>query len=97
MDEDAEAEHKHGHITSLAVKRSHRRLGLAQKLMDRAATSMVEAFDAEFCSLHVRVRWPTNFGAWFPPSILPPFFILSSRPRIPFSLFSFFLFQLSPK
>ena len=58
MDEDAEAEHKHGHITSLAVKRSHRRLGLAQKLMDRAATSMVEAFDAEFCSLHVRVRWP---------------------------------------
>uniref|UniRef100_A0A8C6QXQ0 N-terminal amino-acid N(alpha)-acetyltransferase NatA n=1 Tax=Nannospalax galili TaxID=1026970 RepID=A0A8C6QXQ0_NANGA len=27
----------HGHITSLAVKRSHRRLGLAQKLMDQAS------------------------------------------------------------
>ncbi len=34
MEEEAEDE-PHGHITSLAVKRSHRRLGLAQKLMDQ--------------------------------------------------------------
>ena len=34
MEEEVEDE-PHGHITSLAVKRSHRRLGLAQKLMDQ--------------------------------------------------------------
>jgi len=34
MEEDA-AE-PHGHITSLAVLRSHRRLGLANKLMDQS-------------------------------------------------------------
>lgn len=43
-----------GHITSLAVKRSHRRLGLAQKLMDQAARSMVECFNAKCVTLHVR-------------------------------------------
>ncbi|XP_066916331.1 N-alpha-acetyltransferase daf-31-like [Clytia hemisphaerica] len=45
----------HGHITSLAVKRSHRRLGLARKLMDQAARAMVENFKAKYVSLHVRV------------------------------------------
>lgn len=53
MEEDNE-EMKHGHITSLAVKRSHRRLGLAQKLMDQASEAMVECFDAKYVSLHVR-------------------------------------------
>lgn len=37
-----------------AVKRSHRRLGLAQKLMDQASRAMVECFDAKYVSLHVR-------------------------------------------
>ena len=37
-----------------AVKRSHRRLGLAQKLMDQASKAMVECFDAVYVSLHVR-------------------------------------------
>jgi len=45
----------HGHITSLAVKRSHRRLGLARKLMDQAARAMCENFAAKYVSLHVRV------------------------------------------
>jgi len=45
----------HGHITSLAVKRSHRRLGLARKLMDQASRAMVENFGAKYVSLHVRV------------------------------------------
>ena len=45
---------RHGHITSLAVLRSHRKLGLATKLMTQAQKSMVEVFDAEYCSLHVR-------------------------------------------
>ncbi|XP_069693574.1 N-alpha-acetyltransferase 10-like isoform X4 [Periplaneta americana] len=96
MEEDSEDD-PHGHITSLAVKRSHRpiafilckrvvhtrlltlafccklawrmkdlddatlcqksctrRLGLAQKLMDQASTSMVECFNAKYVSLHVR-------------------------------------------
>ncbi|EGD75994.1 N-acetyltransferase [Salpingoeca rosetta] len=43
-----------GHVTSLAVKRSHRRLGLARKLMDQAAQAMVDNYSAKFCSLHVR-------------------------------------------
>lgn len=53
MDEDSEAD-PHGHITSLAVKRSHRRLGLAKKLMDQSSKAMVEAFNAKYASLHVR-------------------------------------------
>ncbi|XP_065830103.1 N-alpha-acetyltransferase 10-like [Oscarella lobularis] len=53
MEEDPD-EAPHGHITSLAVKRPYRRLGLAQKLMDQASRSMVECFAAEYVSLHVR-------------------------------------------
>ncbi|XP_014677516.1 PREDICTED: N-alpha-acetyltransferase 10-like [Priapulus caudatus] len=53
MEEDAEDD-PHGHITSLAVKRSHRRLGLAQKLMDQASRAMIESFGAKYVSLHVR-------------------------------------------
>lgn len=41
MEEEAEEE-PHGHITSLAVKRTFRRLGIAQKLMDQTARAMVE-------------------------------------------------------
>ncbi len=37
-----------------AVKRSHRRLGLAQKLMDQASRAMTECFNAKYVSLHVR-------------------------------------------
>uniref|UniRef100_A0A4X1VII6 N-terminal amino-acid N(alpha)-acetyltransferase NatA n=1 Tax=Sus scrofa TaxID=9823 RepID=A0A4X1VII6_PIG len=44
----------HGHITHWAVKRSHRRLGLAQKLMDQASRAMIENFNAKYVSLHVR-------------------------------------------
>ncbi|KFD51736.1 acetyltransferase, GNAT family [Trichuris suis] len=54
MEEDPDEE-VHGHITSLAVKRSFRRLGLAQKLMDQTAAAMIETFNAKFVSLHVRV------------------------------------------
>ncbi|CAB4054765.1 NAA10_11 [Lepeophtheirus salmonis] len=52
--EDEMEDYQHGHITSLAVKRSHRRLGLAQKLMDQTARAMVETFNAKYVSLHVR-------------------------------------------
>uniref|UniRef100_A0A452GRY7 N-terminal amino-acid N(alpha)-acetyltransferase NatA n=1 Tax=Gopherus agassizii TaxID=38772 RepID=A0A452GRY7_9SAUR len=53
MEEDPD-DLPHGHITSLAVKRSHRRLGLAQKLMDQASRAMIENFNAKYVSLHVR-------------------------------------------
>jgi peptide alpha-N-acetyltransferase len=51
--EDGKAE-VHGHITSLAVARSHRKLGIATKLMRSAQAAMEDAFEAEFVSLHVR-------------------------------------------
>jgi ribosomal protein S18 acetylase RimI-like enzyme len=45
----------HGHITSLAVMRSHRRLGLAENLMNLSLKAMMEVFSADYVSLHVRV------------------------------------------
>lgn len=45
----------HGHITSLSVMRTHRRLGLAEKLMRQSQVAMVECFGARYVSLHVRV------------------------------------------
>ncbi|KAG8471032.1 hypothetical protein KFE25_009453 [Diacronema lutheri] len=53
-DDVADGSEQHGHITSLAVLRSHRKLGLATKLMSAAERSMVESFNAEYVSLHVR-------------------------------------------
>mmetsp|Transcript_7847 Transcript_7847/g.24487 ORF Transcript_7847/g.24487 Transcript_7847/m.24487 type:complete len:203 (-) Transcript_7847:192-800(-) len=44
----------HGHITSLAVLRSHRKMGIAAKLMTAAQEAMAETFKAEYVSLHVR-------------------------------------------
>jgi len=52
MEEDAPE--VHGHITSLAVFRSHRKMGLAAKLMTAAQLAMQETFAAEYVSLHVR-------------------------------------------
>lgn len=51
---EEESDTAHGHITSLAVKRTNRRLGLAQKLMDQASRAMIECFNARYVSLHVR-------------------------------------------
>lgn len=45
----------HGHITSLSVMRTHRRLGLAEKLMRQSQRAMAETFAAQYVSLHVRV------------------------------------------
>eukprot|EP01120_Amphizonella_sp_Union-15-10_P016364 TRINITY_DN860_c0_g1_i1.p1 TRINITY_DN860_c0_g1~~TRINITY_DN860_c0_g1_i1.p1 ORF type:complete len:168 (-),score=32.76 TRINITY_DN860_c0_g1_i1:45-548(-) len=53
MEEDP-GQPPHGHITSIAVMRSYRKLGLATKLMRQAQRAMEETFDAEFVSLHVR-------------------------------------------
>lgn len=51
---EEESDTSHGHITSLAVKRTNRRLGLAQKLMDQTSRAMLECFSARYVSLHVR-------------------------------------------
>jgi peptide alpha-N-acetyltransferase len=45
----------HGHITSISVLRSHRKLGIATKLMKASEYAMMTIYNAEFCSLHVRV------------------------------------------
>jgi hypothetical protein len=44
----------HGHITSLAVLRPYRKLGLAAKLMEQANYAMRETYGSQQCSLHVR-------------------------------------------
>ncbi|CAG8698337.1 1193_t:CDS:2, partial [Scutellospora calospora] len=54
MEEDREEEPPHGHITSLSVMRTYRRLGIAEKLMTQAQKNMVEVFNAQYVSLHVR-------------------------------------------
>ena len=45
----------HGHITSLSVLRTHRKLGLAATLMRAAHRALRECYDAKDVSLHVRV------------------------------------------
>ncbi|BFU24737.1 acetyltransferase, GNAT family protein [Entamoeba histolytica HM-1:IMSS-B] len=52
MDEDSTT--PFGHITSISVLRSYRRLGIATKLLRAAENSMIECFGAEYVTLHVR-------------------------------------------
>lgn len=52
---EEEAVIPHGHITSLAILRQYRKLGLATKLMEAAHQAMKDVFRAEYVSLHVRV------------------------------------------
>eukprot|EP00162_Nutomonas_longa_P003508 comp14240_c0_seq1/m.20366 comp14240_c0_seq1/g.20366 ORF comp14240_c0_seq1/g.20366 comp14240_c0_seq1/m.20366 type:complete len:169 (-) comp14240_c0_seq1:3-509(-) len=58
MDDDGSSgkaeKRMHGHITSLAVLRTYRKLGIATKLMRAAQQAMLESFNAEYVSLHVR-------------------------------------------
>ncbi|KAF8592226.1 acyl-CoA N-acyltransferase [Ramaria rubella] len=55
MEEDvAEGEEPHGHVTSISVLRSYRRLGLAKKLMIQSQEAMVGVYKAAYISLHVR-------------------------------------------
>ncbi|KGQ80505.1 peptide alpha-N-acetyltransferase [Candida albicans P94015] len=56
MEDDPEAADKtpHGHITSLSVMRTYRRMGIAEKLMRQSLYAMCESFGAQYVSLHVR-------------------------------------------
>ncbi|CAB1116426.1 unnamed protein product [Ectocarpus sp. CCAP 1310/34] len=53
MEEDANVP-PHGHITSLAVLRTHRKRGIATRLMRCSQLCMQESFEARYVSLHVR-------------------------------------------
>ena len=61
MDEDHNTT---GHITSLSVMRTHRRLGLAQKLMRQATRAMREYYQARDVSLHVRCSNDAAIGLY---------------------------------
>lgn len=53
-DDASEDEKKVGHVTSLSVMRSYRRMGLAGKLMDLCLNSLRDNFGSTRVSLHVR-------------------------------------------
>lgn len=54
-DDDQNAnEPLNGHITSLSVMRTYRRMGIAEKLMRQALFALREVNQAEYVSLHVR-------------------------------------------
>lgn len=55
MEEEPTDGIQHGHITSLSVMRTHRRLGIAEKLMRMSQRAMAEVFNADYVSLHVRM------------------------------------------
>lgn len=55
-DEESEATQDiTGHITSLAVLRTHRKLGLASKLMNAAHRALKAVSDTKKVTLHVRI------------------------------------------
>ncbi|KAF8917848.1 acyl-CoA N-acyltransferase [Mucidula mucida] len=55
MEEDLpEGERPHGHVTSISVLRSYRRLGIAKKLMVQSQEAMAAMYRADYVSLHVR-------------------------------------------
>ena len=54
----------HGHITSISVLRTYRRLGIATKLMLAAEEAMKEAYNGDYVSLHVRVTNRAAIGLY---------------------------------
>lgn len=56
MNDDMDSKDKtpHGHVTSLSVMRTYRRMGIADKLMRQCLYALCESYQAEYVSLHVR-------------------------------------------
>lgn len=56
MDDDPDAEDKtpHGHVTSISIIRTYRRMGIAGKLMRQSLYAMCEVYGASYVGLHVR-------------------------------------------
>ena len=64
MDDESDATEQAAHITSLSVLRTHRRLGLANKLMNFAHDSMELTQEGDYVSLHVRVSNRAALGLY---------------------------------
>lgn len=65
IEEESEGTNKiHGHITSISVLRSHRKLGIANKLMSSTHRDMQDVYECSFCSLHVRVSNRAALGLY---------------------------------
>merc|ERR1740124_1689402 len=64
MEDDPDIRPKHGHITSLAVKRSHRKRGIATALMRRSQMEMGATFVAYYAdgedAYDMRCYFPDN-------------------------------------
>lgn len=56
MNDDMDSTDKtpHGHVTSLSVMRTYRRMGIADKLMRQCLYAFCENYKARYVSLHVR-------------------------------------------
>ncbi|KAK9472386.1 acyl-CoA N-acyltransferase [Dipodascopsis tothii] len=54
MEEEPADKIQHGHITSLSVMRTYRRMGVAGNLMKQALRGLKESYGAKYVSLHVR-------------------------------------------
>jgi peptide alpha-N-acetyltransferase len=64
MDDEPDNDQQEAHITSLSVLRTHRRLGLANKLMDYAHNAMELTQECDHVSLHVRVSNRAALGLY---------------------------------
>lgn len=64
MDDEPESTELSAHITSLSVLRTHRRLGLANKLMNFAHEAMENTQESDYVSLHVRVSNRAALGLY---------------------------------
>lgn len=51
---DQQNEPPNGHVTSLSVMRTYRKMGIAEKLMRQALFALAEVNQAQYVSLHVR-------------------------------------------
>ncbi|KAI3923100.1 hypothetical protein MKX01_014483 [Papaver californicum] len=54
MEEGEGTDQSHGYIANLGVFPTHRKLGIAKKLMNAAQNAMVEEYGSQYVSLHVR-------------------------------------------
>ncbi|ESK94332.1 hypothetical protein Moror_8197 [Moniliophthora roreri MCA 2997] len=53
-----------GHVNSISVLRSYRRLGLARRLMERSQEAMSTIYNAQSCTLHVRASNKAAIGLY---------------------------------
>ncbi|KAJ6228170.1 n-terminal acetyltransferase [Anaeramoeba flamelloides] len=53
-DSNKNADYRYGMITSVAINRHYRKLGLATRLMRRTLAAMKEVYDIKYVTLHVR-------------------------------------------